>query len=98
MGGGRMSGIWVGESCQLCGSFRQLETHHIFNQAYKKKSEKYGFLLTLCNSCHTGRKDSVHNNADLRKELKRMAQTEFEKTHSREEFISEFGRNYLMED
>ncbi len=86
------------EFCYLCGSPYQLETHHVFNQAYKKKSEKYGFLLTLCNACHTGRRDSVHNNAELRKRLKAEAQAEYEKTHTRAEFIAEFGKNYREDE
>jgi hypothetical protein len=35
------------------------------------------------------------NGHDLDMMLKRTAQAEFEKTHSREEFISIFGKNYL---
>ena len=86
------------EFCTLCGSPYQLETHHVFNQAYKKKSEKYGYLLTLCNACHTGSRNSVHNNADLRKRLKAEAQKHFEVSHSRQEFMAIFGRNYLEDE
>jgi 5-methylcytosine-specific restriction endonuclease McrA len=92
-----MTGLWVSDSCQLCGSFRQLEQHHIFGASNRKKSSRYGYVITLCHNCHN-EPGGIHSNRANSNELKRMAQTEFEKTHSREEFISEFGRNYLMED
>ena len=37
----------------------------------------------------------VHNDAKLDLEIKQMAQREFEKTHTREEFMKIFGKNYL---
>jgi len=93
-----MTGLWVSDSCQLCGTTQWLENHHIFGGSYRKKSDKWGFLITLCHSCHNEPPVGVHFCKATRNELKRMAQTEFEKTHTRQEFISEFGRNYIMED
>lgn len=92
-----MTGLWVSDSCQLCGSFRQLEQHHIFGASNRKKSTKYGYVITLCHNCHN-EKGGVHDNKATRIALKQMAQTEFEKTHTRDEFISEFGKSYIMED
>ena len=37
----------------------------------------------------------VHFNKALDIRLKQICQAEFEKTHSREEFMHIFGRNYL---
>ena len=39
--------------------------------------------------------EGVHANKALDIELKRMAQRKFEEKHTREEFMREFGRNYL---
>jgi hypothetical protein len=90
-----MTGLWVSDSCQLCGTTVWLENHHIFGGPYRKKSEKYGFVITLCHRQHNEPPDGVHHNRANSNELKRMAQTEYEKTHSRTEFISEFGKSYL---
>jgi hypothetical protein len=38
---------------------------------------------------------AVHNDRSLDIRLKQIAQTELEKSMTREEFISTFGRNYL---
>ena len=75
--------------CQLCGSTNWLEIHHIFEGRNRSNSTKYGMLVRLCSTCHKW----VHStNYDG---LKKKAQIEFEKTHSREEFIKIFRRNYL---
>jgi hypothetical protein len=81
--------------CFICKKRYGLQTHHIFNGALKKFSEKYGFLIKVCAWCHTIDKDSIHNNANLRKKLKAFAQRIYEQTHTREDFIREVGKNYL---
>ena len=48
----------------------------------------------LCGSCHRG-PQGVHQDAEQNKRLKAGFQGKFEETHSREEFIAEFGKNYL---
>ena len=40
----------------------------------------------------------VHFNREFDLQLKRAAQREFEKTHSRMEFMRIFGKNYIWED
>ena len=44
---------------------------------------------------HTAGKLAVHRCRDTRRLLERTAQRIFEETHSREEFMKIFGRNYL---
>lgn len=83
-------------SCYFCGRTDWIECHHIFQGAYRRKSEQYGFVIDLCHRHHNEPPDGVHHNRQNNLILKRKAQTEFEKTMgTREEFIKIFGRNYL---
>lgn len=95
--------------CYICKNFlgdwsekKDLEEHHIFEGvANRKLSEKYGLKVYLCRHHHTGdingSRDAVHskgdNDFDLK--LKQIAQMIFEKEHSRAQFMSTFGKNYL---
>jgi hypothetical protein len=87
------------DTCIITGRTDHTERHHIFGAFNRKRSEQYGYVVPLHASIHPngafcslspeGRKD-----VDLR--LKRIAQRHFELHHgSREDFIQEFGRNYL---
>ena len=70
--------------------------HHCFGgTANRKLSEIYGMKVWLVPEYHTSYPNGVHRNRrnDLR--CKRYAQSKFEETHSREEFISVFGKSYL---
>lgn len=85
------------DNCFLCGKYGNLERHHcLFGTANRKKADKYGLTVYLCPDCHRGTNGIHGKNGhpyDLR--LKQIAQREFEKTHSREEFVEIFGRNYI---
>ena len=81
--------------CYFCGTTSNIENHHVFGGAYRKKSTKYGYVRDICNKHHTGSNDSVHLNRKMNLTLKCECQREFEQTRSRAEFIKEFGRNYL---
>lgn len=83
--------------CFVCGTERDLESHHVFfGYPKRQKSEKYGLKVWLCADHHRG-EHGVHGKygLELNVELKEAAQVAFEKTHSREEFMQIFGRNYL---
>lgn len=83
------------KKCFICGKYITLQCHHIFGgTANRRKSEKYGLKVWLCFEHHLGR-DGVHYNKILMDSLHRIGQKEFEKNHTREEFIKEFGRGYL---
>ena len=86
------------DQCFFCHSHTWLEVHHVFGGAYRKKSEKYGFKVTLCHYCHNEPPDGVHFNKDRRNYLKRIYQAKFEETHTREEFIAEFGKSYAEDE
>ena len=82
--------------CYLCGSTSRLEEHHIyFGNPLRKISEKHGFKVWLCAYHHRDNKHGVHGCRELDLMLKRKCQEEYEKNHSREEFIRLVGKNYL---
>ena len=68
--------------------------HHIFQGPYRRKCEKYGFLVAIRPRLH----DMVHRDInegwslDWRQRCQRYWE---ENIGSREEFITEFGRSWL---
>jgi len=84
-------------SCPNCGQYGVHYWHHVYNGALKKKSEQYNAIEYWCDYCHIWGKDSIHNNAYLRRTLKQQHQRRImeEESWSTEEFISAFGENYL---
>ena len=81
--------------CEICGKWLPLEEHHVFGASNRKKSEKYGFTVYLCHDCHNEPPDGVHHNAKNMLRLHQIYQRKFELTHTRAEFMAEFGKNYL---
>ena len=73
-----------------------LHEHHIFEGVSRRRlSEKYGLKVYLCYRHHNFDNHSIHYLKALDLDLKRIAQKEFEKTHTREEFIDTFFKSYL---
>lgn len=81
--------------CYVCGSTVGVELHHIFFGSRRATSTKNGFTVWLCAYHHRDNKNGVHGNRALDVELKKACQYEYEKTHSRSEFMALIGRNYL---
>lgn len=82
--------------CWFCGSHSWLEEHHIFEgTANRRISEANGFKVYLCHYCHNEPPRGVHFNRENSLRLKKACQQKYERTHSREEFMSLIGRNYL---
>lgn len=82
--------------CFICGN-PDTERHHVFFGSKNRQiSEKHGFVVDLCYIHHRGTY-GVHGKYghQLDLQLKQHCQREFEKTHTREEFIKLIGRNYL---
>jgi hypothetical protein len=48
-------------------------------------------MVHLCRDCH----NKVHTDKTPRVLLRQMCQQEYEKVFTRDDFIKEFGRNYL---
>lgn len=81
--------------CYVCGCYTNLQCHHIFGgTANRRKSEQHGLKIWLCFNHHVG-KDGVHRHQDMMDAFHMKGQKAFEKTHTRKEFIKEFGRSYL---
>lgn len=77
--------------CFVCGKGGELHPHHIFNGAFRKKSEEDGYVVWVHNlPCHR----SIHDNAAKAMALKRIAQEDYELTHTREEFMRRYRKNY----
>ncbi len=79
--------------CVICGTTRNLHRHHIYGGRNRQVSEKHGFVVHLCAYHHS----LVHRDNEKNLQLKRWAQREFEKTHTRAEFMAIIGKNYLEE-
>lgn len=84
------------KKCFICGTHLGLHCHHIFGgNANRKKSEKYGLKIWLCGRHHNLSNEGIHFNKAVDLSVKRKAQEKFEETHTREEFMQIFGKNYL---
>ncbi len=77
--------------CAKCPSTELADKNEVFEGAKRNASIKHGFIIPLCTKCHK----KFHNNRDFALIIKRQFQEEFEKTHTREEFLSIIHRNYL---
>lgn len=90
--------------CFLCGkngSSDPLDKHHIFGGANRKKSERFGLTVDLCHhECHIFGKHAVHNDANVMQRLHEYGQRKAmsENGWSIDDFIREFGRNYLEDE
>lgn len=82
--------------CHICGKYGLMERHHVFNGAYRKKSEKYGAVVLLCHDCHNEPPHGVHFNRTVMWALKEEFQRKlmFENNWSVQDFVQKFGKNY----
>lgn len=81
--------------CTRCGR-PATDMHHIFNGAYRKKSEIYGAVIPLCRRCH----DYYHHSGKGRQEyekLKAVYQRRIMNEYGLtiEDFRDIFGRSYI---
>ena len=85
--------------CFLCGQYTQLEKHHLFGGALRKKSEKYGLTVYLCHSCHNEPPNGVHFSAKAMQGLHEYGERKWLAEHNAtiEDFRREFYKNYLEE-
>lgn len=94
--------------CWLCAmtegdfSHKKTECHHIFpGTALRRISEENGFKVRLCPRHHEGDESgtafSVHHpeRNQFAIALQRECQMEYERTHTREEWMALMGRSYL---
>ena len=84
--------------CYLCENIQNLEKHHAFGGALRKKSEQYGLWVYLDHDHHNENKrgdPGVHFCRELDLRIKMDAQRAFEREHPDLVFMDIFGRNYL---
>ena len=87
--------------CFVTGRENGLQKHHIFHGSGKREiSDRNGFWCYLIPEKHLAGLGGLHANPGngLDRVLKCICQREYEKTHSREEFIDLIGKNYIMLD
>ena len=77
--------------CYICKIRKKDDIHEIYAGAKKQMSMKNGFCVPICRKCHS----EMQNNEEKMLIYKKKCQQEYEKTHTREEFIKLIGRNYL---
>ena len=74
--------------CEFCGKYsKRLDPHEIFGGSNRKRSIKNKFVKLLCRECHSNEK--------IINQLRIDTQKEYEKTHTRQEFINLIGKSYL---
>ena len=79
--------------CYLCHSYKNIEIHHIYSGAFRKKSTRYGLVVPLCHECHQGT-NGVHFNRQKMDYLRVIGQLKFEEYYPGLDFLKVFGRNY----
>ena len=74
--------------CEYCHrEFKHLDPHEVYGGSNRQRSMKYGFVKKLCRECHSNEK--------IHEQLKIDTQKEFEKNHTREEFIKIIGQSFI---
>ena len=81
--------------CFVTGREYGLHKHHIFGGPNRKISEREGFCVYLIPELHSLPPLGVHFDHEFDLELNRACQREYEKRHTRAEFMRLIGRNYL---
>lgn len=91
-------------TCYLCSnlyndwSYKYTEEHHIlFGSGQRQNAEAEGIKVYLCCKHHREGPEAVHNNKEMEELLCRTAQREYEKKHTREEWMQISKKNYLSE-
>lgn len=93
-----MDSIMQGEKiCYLCKTPFNLHKHHIFRGIWRANADRLGCWIWLCGYHHNLSDFGIHSRPELDLQIKRECQTVFEQTHTRQDFMNEFGRNYLDE-
>jgi hypothetical protein len=77
--------------CYICGRLDVEEHHCIHGSSNRKNAERCGLKVWLCWKHHK----KLHEDRDMDLYFIRLAQSKFEETHTREEFMAIFGKNWL---
>lgn len=77
--------------CCNCGSKIGVEKNEVFEGTYRQISIRLGMVCPFCKKCH----DVFHNDIMFNLFYKVMFEKEYLKNHSKEEFIKDFGQDYI---
>lgn len=84
----RDKGLIKSGKCEFCGRYsKRLDPHEVYGGSNRKRSIKYKFVKLICSKCHSNEKAIMQLRIDTQKE--------FEKNHTRAEFIAIVGKSYL---
>lgn len=78
------------DKCYFCENIK-CDIHEIYAGSRRTISMKNGFCIPICRYHH----DMIQNDNDKMLALKQKCQREFEKTHTREDFMNITKKNYL---
>ena len=81
------------EQCYYCHkrekNNEKFDLHEVYGGSNRIRSIKNGFVVPLCRICHS--------NETIIQTLRLRIQKEYEKTHSRQDFINIIGKSYMKE-
>lgn len=76
--------------CENCGKIcKELDPHEVYGGSNRKRSILNNFVKKLCRECHS--------NEEVIAKLRIETQKEYEKTHTREDFINLIGKSYIKQ-
>ena len=81
--------------CYICRRHTGTQLHHIYYGPKRKMSDENGLIVHLCMDCHLNAPHAVHRCIDTDLKLRQRCQRAFERSHTRDEFVSLVGKNYL---
>lgn len=90
-------------TCYLCMKLDQIykihayiEEHHVIpGNPGRRICEENGLKVYLCAPHHRSSPAAVHENHENMRLIQKDAQAAYERTHSHEQWMELFGRNYL---
>ncbi len=84
------------DSCFICGSMRNLETHHVWHgTANRKLADEDGLTVKLCHQCHS----NLHDKGTNDRMLMEVGEWAWLKVYGGTiiDFIKRYGRNVINE-
>ena len=78
--------------CYFCNN-KAVDTHELIKGSNRKKCIKWGLVVYICRDCHRKTEEDSKFYQKTRKMAQEVWQSYYNKTT--EEFIKEFGKNYL---
>lgn len=77
--------------CAICGSKHAIELNEVYEGARRGASMVNGFVIPMCREHHR----QFHSNRAFALKYKKMFQQEYEKNHTRDDFINLIHKSYL---